>query len=165
MEMETLKDLFVEQLKDIYYAENRILEFLPRMTEAVSSPKVKKAFECHSDQTKEHICRLEKIFDIMSLEPEKKKCEAIEGIIKEGNGLLEKKNEIDPDVLDAGLIASAQRIEHYEIAAYGTMRRFAKRIGKEEAADLLEESLDEEYDADRKLTRIAEDTVNIKAAD
>ncbi|MEQ9618030.1 MAG: ferritin-like domain-containing protein [Deltaproteobacteria bacterium] len=163
--METLKDLFIDQLEDIYYAENQIVDALPKMIEAASSSELKEAFEKHLDETKGQIERLEKVFDILDLEPEKKKCEAIEGIIDEGEELIEMKDEIDPDVLDAGLIASAQRVEHYEIAVYGTIRRFAKRIGEEEAADLLTQNLDQEYDADQKLTRIAEDTVNKEAAE
>jgi len=162
--MDTLQELFEDQLKDIYYAEKQIVKTLPKMAKAASYTELQKAFEGHLKETEKHISRLESVFDLMGLPALGKKCEAIEGIIEEGSEFLKDKKEFDPDVLDAGLIASAQRVEHYEIAVYGTLCTFAKRIGQDEAAKLLEETLGEEKSADKKLTDLAVNKVNDKAA-
>ena len=162
--METLQELFEDQLKDIYYAEKKIAKTLPKLAKAASYLELQKAFEDHLEETEKHISRLEQIFELIGMQARGKKCEAIEGILEEGSEFLKDKSEFDPDVLDAGLIASAQRVEHYEITVYGTLCTFAKRIGQDKAAELLGETLGEEKTADKKLTDIAVNKVNNKAA-
>jgi len=162
--MHTLQHLFEDQLRDIYYAENQIAKALPKMAKAASYSGLQKAFENHLQETENHITRLERVFDLMGMSVKGKKCEGIEGIMEEGSDFLKNTKKFDPDVLDAGLIASAQRVEHYEIAVYGTLSTFARRIGQDKAAELFEETLGEEKNADRKLTDIAVNRVNDKAA-
>ncbi len=162
--MDTLQELFEDQLMDIYYAEKQIVKALPKMAKAASYSELQRAFEGHLKETEEHIYRLERVFDLIGVPVKGKKCEAIEGIIEEGNEFIKNKNKFDPDVLDAGLIASAQRVEHYEIAVYGTLRTFAKRIGQNMAAAIFDKTLDEEKNADKKLTAIAVKNVNERAA-
>lgn len=156
-EVGSLQDLFLEQLKDMYDAEHRILETLPVMGENSTSAKLQKAFEKHRVQTETHVERLEQIFDMMGLEPERKSCDAIKGLVKEGDDVMD---EAEGNVLDAGLIASAQAVEHYEIARYGTLKTWAETLGMREAARLLDSTLKEEIATDQLLTQIAEDTVN-----
>ncbi|HZZ72757.1 MAG TPA: ferritin-like domain-containing protein [Pirellulales bacterium] len=160
MEMETLRDLFVDELKDLYSAENQLVKALPKMAKAATSPKLKKAFESHLEETKGHVDRLEQIFEKLGGSPKGKKCKAMEGLIEEGKEMLEE--DAEPDVLDAGLIAAAQRVEHYEMAGYGCVRTYAQLLGEAAAAKLLQQTLDEEGNADKKLTQLAEQ-INVNA--
>jgi ferritin-like metal-binding protein YciE len=150
----TLEDLFVDTLKDIYYAEKRILKALPKMAKGAESPKLKKGFEKHLAQTEEQVERLEQVFEIFGQPARGKKCEAIEGIIAEGDTIM--KEYKGTAALDAGLISSAQAVEHYEITRYGTLRRWAEMLGKRNAASLLDRSLREESQTDEQLNMIAE---------
>ena len=161
-DIETMDDLFVHQLKDIYYAEKRIVGALPKMIKKATSPKLKSAFETHLDETKEHVQRLEQVFKMHGSKPETVSCPAIDGIIKEAD---EVAGEVDKkDVLDAALIAAAQAVEHYEMTRYGTLIAWAKTLGRDDCAGILHETLGEEEAADKKLTKIAEDGVNRAAA-
>jgi ferritin-like metal-binding protein YciE len=157
----TLEDLFHGTLKDIYYAERKILKALPKMHRAAQSQELKDAFEKHIGETEEQIGRLQQVFELTGKRPQAKLCEAIEGILSEGEGIIEDYK--DTDALDAGLISSAQAVEHYEITRYGTLRRWARELGMTEAADLLGQSLDEEAATDEGLTELAERSVNPKA--
>ena len=157
----TLDELFHDVLKDIYYAEKKILSSLPKMAKAAQSPKLKAAFEKHERETDGQIDRLEKVFEIIEAPARGKKCEAMEGLIEEGASLLEE--DADSDVLDAGIIAAAQKVEQYEIATYGTLCTWACQLGLEDAADLLGETLEEEKQTDLKLTELAESEINIAA--
>jgi len=150
----TLEDLFTDTLKDIYYAEKRILKALPRMAKAAGSPKLRKGFEKHLAQTEGQVERLEQVFAIFGQPARGKKCEAIEGIIAEGESIM--KEFKGTPALDAGLISSAQAVEHYEITRYGTLRRWAGMLGKRNAAALLERTLKEESLTDEQLSQIAE---------
>lgn len=150
----TLEDLFVDTLKDIYYAEKRILKMLPKMAKGAESPKLKKGFEKHLAQTEGQVERLEQVFEIFGQPARGKKCEAIEGIIAEGEAIL--KEFKGTAALDAGLISSAQAVEHYEITRYGTLRRWADVLGKRNAAALLDRTLKEESQTDALLDTIAE---------
>ena len=162
MKMQNLKDLYVEELRDLYSAEKQILKALPKMSKAASAPELKAAFDKHLTQTKGHVERLEQIFEALQLKPTGKTCKAMEGLVEEGKELMEEKPE--PTVLDAGLIAAAQRVEHYEMAGYGTVRTFAKLLGEEKASKVLQTTLDEEGETDRSLTELAERVINIAAA-
>ena len=159
--METLRDLYVDELKDLYSAENQILKGLPRMIKAASHPKLKKAFTLHEKQTRQQVARLEKVFKALGESPKGKKCVGMEGLVEEVKEMLKEKP--DKDVLDAGLIAKAQHIEHYEMAGYGCVRTYARTLGFEAQADLLQQTLDEEGEADHLLTDIAETSINIEA--
>jgi len=161
MEMETLKDLYVEELKDLYSAENQIIKALPKMIKAASHNELKQAFTKHLKQTEMHAQRVEQICDELGVSPKGKKCVGMEGLLKEGSELIKEKPE--PDVLDAGLIAAAQHVEHYEMAGYGCVRTYARQLGYESQADLLQTTLDEEGDTDHLLTQIAESAINIEA--
>jgi ferritin-like metal-binding protein YciE len=156
-EVGSLQDLFLEQLKDMYDAEHRILESLPTMGENSTHTKLRQAFDKHMSQTETHVERLERIFEMMGLEPERKSCNAIKGLIQEGDEVMD---EAEGNVLDAGLIAGAQAIEHYEIARYGTLKTWAETLGMTEAAKLLDSTLKEEIATDELLSQIAESTVN-----
>lgn len=158
MTLETLKDLYIEQLRDLYSAENQLLEALEDMADNATHTELKTAFEDHLEETEQHVSRLEKIFERHGEDPEGEHCEAMEGLIEEGDELLEK--DASDDVLDAGLIAAAQRVEHYEIAAYGTVATYAEMLGETEDQKLLKETLSEEKEADTKLNKIAKDIVN-----
>lgn len=160
--LESLDDLLVEQLQDLYDAENRITKALPEMAEASKNAELKKAFQSHLRETEGHVNRLEKVFGILGREPESSTCEAMKGLLKEGEEMIDAKG--DPNVKDAALIAAAQRVEHYEIAGYGTARTFAERLGYSDAAEILQQTLDEEGAADKKLTKIAEESINWKAS-
>jgi len=162
MKLETIKDLYVHELEDLYDAENQILQALPKMAEAASSPELKRAFEEHRGQTQGQVQRLDRIFQQMGLPPKGIKCKGMAGLLAEGEQFIKEKAE--PDVRDAGLIAEAQKVEHYEIAGYGTARTFAQMIGDSEAARLLQQTLDEEGETDKKLTRLAERKINREAA-
>lgn len=161
MKLHNLDDLFVEQLKDLYSAEKQIMDALPKMAKKATSPKLKKAFENHLAETEEQFDRLKTIEKEMDLKLSGHTCKAIEGIIKEAKEFMDERAE--EAVMDAGIIASAQRVEHYEIAAYGTVCTFAKQLGHTEALRLLKKTLSEEKAADEKLTVIAESAVNIEA--
>ncbi|HVS71303.1 MAG TPA: ferritin-like domain-containing protein [Phycisphaerae bacterium] len=158
MALETLEDLFVDQLKDLYNAENQLTKALPKMAKAASSPELKKAFQTHLAQTEEHVNRLEQVFEAIGEKAKGKVCHAMKGLIEEGSEAI--KEDAEPAVKDAALIAAAQRVEHYEIAGYGTVRTFAESLGHEGAAKLLQKTLDEEGQTDKLLTQIAENNVN-----
>lgn len=161
MILDSLEKLYVHELKDLYSAENQLLEAIPKMAEAANDASLRGAFEDHLDQTKEHVLRIEKLFDALSFAPGGHKCAAMEGLIEEGADVF--KAEGDPEVIDAALIACAQRIEHYEMAAYGTAAAFAEKLGRYDDADLLHLTLEEEGKADRLLSRVAHRVVNFKA--
>ena len=156
--LSNLQDLFVHELKDLYSAEQQILQALPKMAAATEHQELRSAFEEHEQVTRDQVKRLDMIADDLGLDLKGHKCKGIEGIIKEGEDLL--KSKADADAMDAGLIGSAQRVEHYEIAGYGTARTFARRLGHERAAELLQQTLDEEGRTDQRLTQIAEGFVN-----
>lgn len=156
--MNGLHDLFVHELKDLYSAEQQILSALPKMAKSTEHSELRSAFEEHERTTREQVKRLDMIADELQVDIKGHKCKGMEGIIKEGQELLD--SDIDADTRDAALIGAAQRVEHYEIAGYGTARTFARRLGHERAADLLQETLDEEGKTDHRLTSIAEGMVN-----
>ncbi len=160
MEMETLEELYVEELKDLWSAEKQILKALPRMIKAASSRELKAGFRDHERQTREQVRRLERIFKSLDASPRGKKCVGMEGLLKEGAELIKEKPEAD--VLDAGLISAAQHVEHYEMAGYGTVRTWAKLLGHNDHAALLQETLDEEKDTDKKLSQLAQ-VINVEA--
>jgi len=161
MKLDSLKKLYVEELRDLYSAENQLVKALPKMAKAASSPQLRSGFEEHLEQTKGHVNRLEQIFEKLGESPKGKTCKAMEGLVAEGEELL--KENADPSVLDAGLISAAQRVEHYEIAGYGTVRTYARLLKDEAAARLLQQTLDEEGETDKKLTRLAESGINVEA--
>ena len=161
MKLNSLRDLYVSELKDLYDAENRILKALPKMAEAASSPDLRGAFEHHLQQTRRHAERLEQILRGLNESPKGQKCKGIEGIIDEGEDLISK--DAPASVCDAALISAAQRVEHYEIAAYGTVRTYARRLGFEDQADLLNQTIQEEGETDKKLTNLAESYINEQA--
>ena len=161
MKANSLRELFVEELRDLYDAENQLIKALPKMAEASSSPELREAFEDHLEQTQNHATRLEKIFAGLGEKAKAEKCKGMEGLVKEGSDLL-KENDFDPEVKDAAIIGAAQRVEHYEIAGYGTVRTFAELLGEDEALSLLEQTLTEEKEADQKLTELAEQ-INVSA--
>ncbi len=163
MEMNTLQDLFVHDLKDLYNAETQLLKALPRMAKKATSPDLKQAFEKHTRETENQIKRLEQIFEELDESPKGKKCKAMEGLIEEGKEIMEE--DVEPEVLDAGLIGAAQKVEHYEIASYGTVRTFATVLGRDDVANLLQKTLDEEGETNKKLTALAESGINIEAAE
>jgi len=163
MKLQSLHDLYVEELKDLYSAENQLLKALPKMAKAATAESLREAFEEHLEVTKQQVERLEKIFEGLGKTPKGKKCVAMEGLIEEGSEMIQKK-DIEPEVLDAALIAAAQKVEHYEIAGYGTVRTYAKLLGEDDAAELLQETLNEEGEADEKLTSLAESQINLEAA-
>ena len=154
----TLRDLFHDTLKDIYYAEKKILSALPKMAKAAQSEQLRAAFEKHESETEEHVNRLEQVFEEIEHKPQGKTCEAIMGIIEEGQEVM--KEFKGKAALDAGLIAAAQAVEHYEIARYGTLKTWAAELGLDEAVKLLDETLSEEKDTDHALTELAESGVN-----
>ncbi len=161
MELDTLKELYVEELKDLYSAENQILKALPRMIKVASHKELKRAFTTHERQTREHVKRLERICKELGVSPKGKKCHGMEGLLEEGKELISEKPE--PDVLDAGLISAAQHVEHYEMAGYGTVRTYARQLGFEAQAELLQRTLDEEGETDHLLTNLATTSINIDA--
>ena len=159
--MQTLDDLYIDMLKDLYSAEKQLVKALPKMAKNAQSSDLQQAFQEHLKQTEGHVERIEHIFSDMESSPRGKKCVGMEGIIEEGSELM--KERVDPDVLDAGLIAAAQKAEHYEIASYGAARTWAERLGHNSAAQLLQQTLDEEGEANKKLTQIAVSHVNMEA--
>jgi ferritin-like metal-binding protein YciE len=158
----SLDDLFVAQIQDLYDAEQRLTKALPKMAEAASCKQLRSAFESHLRETQQHVVRLEKIFESMGLTPQRETCEAMKGLISEGDEAVNAGG--DADVKDAALIAAAQRVEHYEIAGYGTVRTLAEQLGQKDVARTLQQTLDEEAACDKKLTKIAESSVNVGAA-
>jgi len=160
MKLETMKELLLDELQDLYSAETQITKALPKMAKNSSSPELKQAFESHLQETEGHVQRLEKIFKHMKESAKGKTCEGMKGLLKEGEERIKEGGE--PEVLDAGLISAAQRVEHYEIAAYGSARTYAELLNENEVARLLDETLAEEKSADQKLTKISK-SVNIKA--
>lgn len=160
--MNSLYDLFVDELKDLYSAERQLIKALPRMMKGSTSDELRTAFENHLQQTEGHVERLEQIFERLEESPRGKKCKAMEGLVEEGEEALDHEGE--SDVLDAGIIGAAQRVEHYEMAAYGTACAHAKALGYEDLASILTQTLQEEEEADRLLTQIAEESVNRLAA-
>ena len=161
MSAESLRDAFEEELKDVLSAEKQLLKALPKMAKAATNEDLKAGFEEHLEQTKTHVERLEKVFELLDKAPRAKKCKAMEGLIEEGAELMEE--DIDPDTLDAMLIGAAQKVEHYEIATYGTLVTWAKQLEMEDAASILHETLDEEKETDLKLTELAETGINAEA--
>jgi ferritin-like metal-binding protein YciE len=157
-----LQELFIHTLKDIYYAENQIAKALPKMADRASAPSLRKGFEEHLKETKIQIKRVEQVFELCGEKPKAEKCPAIDGILQEGEELM--KEIKDDDTRDAGMIAAAQAVEHYEIARYGALVAWAGQLGMTEARNILRDTLAEEKDADAKLTRLAEDKLNKKAA-
>jgi ferritin-like metal-binding protein YciE len=162
IELNSFDDLFVEQLQDLYDAEQRLTKALPKMAEAAHSPALKNAFNEHLRQTQGHVNRLEQVFKMIHQSAQSKSCEAMKGLIQEGQEAIDASGQ--PDVKDAALIAAAQRVEHYEIAGYGCARTFAQRLGRRDAAQILQQTLDEEAATDKKLTSLAEQAINPKAA-
>ena len=161
MEMESLRDLYLDELKDVYNAEKQLVRALPKMAKSASHEELRTAFEDHLTVTEEQVRRLETIFDDIGEPGRGKKCLGMEGLIAEGQEMMEE--DMEPEVLDAALISAAQRVEHYEIAAYGTLRTYARQLGYDNHAQLLQQSLDEEGAADKLLTVIAVSTVNVDA--
>ena len=161
MELDTLKDLYIEELKDLYSAERQLVKALPKMIRATKHPELKAAFKTHLQQTEEHARRLEEICKELGVSPRGKKCVGMAGLIEEGKELIDE--EPDEDVLDAGLISAAQHVEHYEIAGYGTVRTYARQLGFESQAQLLQKTLDEEGETDHLLTDLAEARINLDA--
>ena len=161
MKMENLHELYVEELKDLHSAEKQLVKALPKMAKAATDPELKQAFQNHLEETKEHVARLETILGELDELGRGKKCKGMEGLIEEGSELM--KETKDKDVVSAGLLAGAQAVEHYEIARYGTLVAWAQLLGHEEVAELLEETLAEEKNADRVLTEIALREVNERA--
>jgi ferritin-like metal-binding protein YciE len=162
MSLQTLEDLFIDTLKDLYSAEKQLVKALPRMAKAASSPDLKRAFEQHLAQTRAQVTRIEQVFKGLDGKPGGKKCAGMEGLIEEGKEVVSEAEE-KGSVLDAGLIAAAQKVEHYEIAAYGTAREWAELLGNSQAAKLLQQTLDEESAANEKLTSLAADGINEEA--
>jgi ferritin-like metal-binding protein YciE len=162
MKLESLRDLLIEQVQDIYDAENRIAKALPKMAKAARSPQLKQAFEKHLEETKGHVQRLEQVFDHLREKVKKKNCKAMEGLIAEGEETI--KEDADPEVRDAALIAAAQRVEHYEMAGYGTVRAYAKLLKETKVVKLLEATFAEEKATDEALSDLAESTINVEAA-
>lgn len=161
MRLESLKDLYLEQLKDLYSAETQLVDALPKMAEAATAPDLKQGFQEHLRQTQEHVNRLERIFQSLGEKPGGHTCEGMKGLVREGEQMIKMKGE--PNVIDAGLIAAAQRVEHYEIAGYGTVRTYAELLGHDEHVTLLERTLTEEEETDERLTMLAESHVNEEA--
>jgi ferritin-like metal-binding protein YciE len=161
MELDTLQALYIERLRDLYSAENQIIKAIPKMRKKVTHEELAQAFDTHLEQTREQVARLERIFEDLGEKPTGKHCKGMEGLIEEAAELMGE--DAEPDVLDAGLIASAQHVEHYEMAGYGTARTYAEMLGMEEHAQLLQQTLNEEEETDRLLTELAQNSVNIDA--
>lgn len=161
MKLETLEALYIDELKDLWSAEKQILRALPKMIKAVGHKELKRAFVTHERQTRQQVKRLERICRKLGVSPRGKKCEGMEGLLKEGSGLIGERP--DQDVLDAGLLSAAQHVEHYEMAGYGTVRTWARLLGRKDEASILQETLDEEGETDHLLTKLANRLINIDA--
>jgi ferritin-like metal-binding protein YciE len=162
VERNPLEELLQDELKDLYSAENQLVKALPKMAKAADSPELKRAFERHLEETKRQVERLNQIGESLEFRLSGKKCKGMEGLIEEGKEIMEE--DLDPNAIDAGLIGAAQKVEHYEIAAYGTARTHASLLGYNKIARLLQQTLDEEGAADKKLTALAESIINVEAA-
>jgi ferritin-like metal-binding protein YciE len=162
MELETLKDLYIHELKDLHSAEKQLTKALPKMAKAARNEELAAGFKEHLAQTEEHVARLEKILESHDQSLRGPKCKGMEGLIEEGQEMIEE--EAEDDVRDAGLISAAQRVEHYEIAGYGCARTYAEELGDDKGASLLAQTLEEEKETDQKLTKLAKSVVNIRAA-
>ncbi len=161
MKLDSLRTLWIEEMRDLYNAEHQILKALPKMAKKAATPALKQAFQSHLEESKTHVERLDQIFDSLGKKPTGKTCKAMKGLVEEGSEMMKETGP--SSVIDAGIIAAAQRVEHYEMAGYGVVRTFASILGEDEAEGLLQETLDEEAAADEKLTEIAESTVNDEA--
>ena len=161
MKLNTLQKLYTDELRDLYNAETQLLKALPKMAKAASSEELKEAFEQHLEQTKGHVKRLEQVFEELDEKPKGKTCRAMKGLIEEGSEMLEEDGETS--VRDAGIIVAAQKVEHYEIAGYGSVRTFAHLLGQNKAAELLQATLDEESETNEVLNRLAESVINPEA--
>lgn len=159
--LENLQEALVEELKDIYDAENQLLEALPLMAEKATNPDLKAGFEEHLEQTKEHVSRLEQVFELLEEKAERETCRAMKGLLQEGKHVMKEKAE--PEVMDAFLIAAAQKVEHYEIASYGTVCVWAEAIGRKDVKKVLGQTLKEEKATDEKLSTLAEKSINLQA--
>jgi ferritin-like metal-binding protein YciE len=158
-----LLELFTEEIKDIYWAEKHLTKALPKMQKAASSTELQEAFEDHLEQTLEHVGRLEQVFDLLEKKAQAKKCDAMEGLVSEGESIIEETEE-GTATRDAGLILAAQKVEHYEIATYGTLTQLAKTLGRDDIAEILGQTLQEEKETDELLTTIAESSINFEAS-
>ena len=161
MKLDTLQKLYLNELKDLYHAEQQLTRALPKMAKAANSQELKDAFETHLKETEGHIERLEEVFELMDETPKTKVCQAMKGLIEEGSEITEEEGE--PSVLDAGLIVAAQKVEHYEIASYGSVRTFAELLGQDKAVELLQQTLEEESHANELLSNLAQEIVNPEA--
>ena len=161
MKLDTLKTLYSNELRDLYNAEQQLVKALPKMAKGASSEDLQDAFEKHLEQTRKHVERLEEVFEELGEKPKGKTCKAMKGLIEEGSEILGEDG--DESVIDAGIIVAAQKVEHYEIASYGSVRTFAQLLGKDRSADLLQTTLDEESEANELLNKLAEDIVNPEA--
>ena len=161
MQLETLKDLYIHELKDLHSAEKQLTKALPKMAKAASNEQLAKGFKEHLEQTEEHVNRLEKILESLDQSTRGQKCKGMEGLIEEGSEMIEE--DAEDEVRDAGLISAAQRVEHYEIAGYGCVRSYAELLGDTKGAELLQQTLDEEGATDKKLTELAKTLINIRA--
>ena len=162
LKLNSLRDLYLEELRDLYSAENQLVKALPKMAEAASDHQLKSAFTAHLKQTKTHVARIEQIFEGLGEDPDGETCQAMKGLVEEGAQMIKAGG--DKTVRDAGLIGAAQRVEHYEMAGYGATRSLAQRLGESAAAELLQETLDEEREADALLTEIAESEIKHHAS-
>jgi ferritin-like metal-binding protein YciE len=161
MEIDSLRKLYVEELKDLYSAEKQLIQALPKMAKKAQNAQLKQAFQQHLEITQAQLERLDRIFEGLEKSPRGKKCKAMEGLVEEAKEMMQE--DMEPEVMDAALIASAQRVEHYEIAGYGTVRTYANLLGETDAAKLLQQTLDEEGQADKILTQLAESSINVEA--
>ena len=161
MELETLKDLYVHELKDLYSAENQLIKALPKMAKAAANRELAEGFKTHLNETREHAVRLERLLKGQSESTRGPQCKGMAGLIKEGQEMIDE--DAEDEVRDAGLISAAQRVEHYEIAGYGCARTYAELLGDEQGAKVLQQTLDEEGATDKKLTRLAKSTINLQA--
>jgi ferritin-like metal-binding protein YciE len=161
MDLDTLKELYVNELRDLYNAEGQLIKALPKMAKAASSDELREAFEKHLEQTEGHVQRLEQVFEEIGEKAKGKTCQAMKGLIEEGSDVL--KADGDDSVIDAAIIVAAQKVEHYEMAAYGSVRTFAQLLGLDKSAELLQQTLDEESEANELLNKLAEDIVNPEA--
>jgi ferritin-like metal-binding protein YciE len=162
LEESKLQKLFEDELKDIYWAEKALAKALPKLVKYATSEELKEALENHAEETQMHVQKVEQVFEILGKKAQTKKCEAMEGLVKEAEEIIDSTDE--GAMRDAGIISAAQKVEHYEIASYGTLRTFANTLGHDDVVTLLEEILEQEKNADEKLTEIAESTINIEAA-
>ena len=162
MEIESLQELMIEEMRDLYSAENQLIKAMPKMAKKASNPQLKKAFESHLRETEGQVKRLQQIFEKLGKKPTGKKCAAMEGLIEEAKDMMGE--DMEQDTMDAALISAAQKVEHYEIASYGTVRTWAHLIGDDQTAKLLQQTLDEEGKTDKLLTELAESSINVEAA-